>query len=375
MSRFRVSKARELRAAVDGQDQIRQLETEADAGLAEIEEEYFALKKELEEIEKECSTEKLKRWQVKSKEEQEELLGKYDDRCKVIVETKKQLQTKSEALSNHFEDIMEVVNETKSKLTLDLSLLPKAWLHPSSLSSTYQGLCNHLVTSLQKALSFPHPCLAAAGASKAANSAVQQNQVLIGLQDEWKTMIREVEESLRVKLAESETIDWAKSGLAPLQEEKVSLPPPSPSLLPALSSTNTGLSLTPSLRISSPDLVPEDKSNELKTLSTPDPQPQLTRRFPRKITPDQSPLLRQSLIQATLRNTENRDSGIVTKEEVERNNQEEDLTSRRREDSDLSKDSLGVFSPVLSSTLAPQFSNLSAASSTHLSPNYIRSGS
>ena len=95
MSRFRVSKARELRAAVDGQDQIRQLETEADAGLAEIEEEYFALKKELEEIEKECSTEKLKRWQVKSKEEQEELLGKYDDRCK------RKYQTRSMCIWGH----------------------------------------------------------------------------------------------------------------------------------------------------------------------------------------------------------------------------------------------------------------------------------
>jgi len=371
-NRFRVSKARELRAAVDGQDQIRQLEVEADAGLAEIEDEYFALKKELEELEKECSSEKLKRWKVESKEEQEELLGEYDDRCKVMVETKKQLQSKSEALSNHFEEIMEVVHETKPKLSLDLTLLPKAWLHPSSLSSTYQALCNHLVASLQKALSFPHPCLAAAGASEAANSAVQQNQVLVGLQEEWKTMIREVEESLRVKLAESETVDWAKSGLAPQQEEKVSLPPPSPSLLPALSNSNTGLSLTPSLRISAPDLAPNDQNKELKALSTPDPQPQLTRRFPRKITPDQSPLLRQSLIQATLKSTERKDSGIVTKEEVEGNNQEEDVTSRRREDSDLSKDSLGVFSPVLSSTLAPQFSNLSAASSTHLSPNYIR---
>ena len=150
----------------------------------------------------------------------------------------------------------------------------------------------------------------------------------------------------------------------------MSLPPPSPSLLPALSNTNTGLSLTPSLRISAPDLATEDKNKELNSLSTPEPQPQLTRRFPRKITPDQSPLLRQSLIQATLRSTENRDSGIVTKE-----NTQEELTSRKREDSDLSKDSLGVFSPVLSSTLAPQFSNLSAASSTHLSPNYIRSGS
>ena len=154
-----------------------------------------------------------------------------------------------------------------------------------------------------------------------------------------------------------------------------SLPPPSPSLLPALSNSNTGLSLTPSLRISAPDLAPNDQNKEMKALSTPDPQPQLTRRFPRKITPDQSPLLRQSLIQATLKSTERKDSGIVTKEEVEGNNQEEDVTSRRREDSDLSKDSLGVFSPVLSSTLAPQFSNLSAASSTHLSPNYIRSGS
>ena len=69
------------------------------------------MKKELEELEKECSSEKLKRWKVESKEEQEELLGKYDDRCKVMVETKKQLQSKSEALSNHFEEIMEVVHE------------------------------------------------------------------------------------------------------------------------------------------------------------------------------------------------------------------------------------------------------------------------
>ena len=45
---------------------------------------------------------------------------------------------------------------------------------------------------------------------------------------------------------------------------------------------------------------------------------------------------------------------------------------RKREDGDFSKDSLGVFSPVLSSTLAPHFSSNLSTSSSHLSPNYIR---
>ena len=393
--RFQCSKARELGAAVEGQDIIRRLETEANAGLAEIEEEYFSLKNELDRVDKECSTERLQNWKVEGNEEQEEVLCKYDTRCKEMMEIREQLLTKSVSLCNHFEEIMEVVDEAKPRLSLDLSFLPRAWLHPSSLSSTYQGLCNQLLVSLQKALSLPHPRLPAAVASEAANAAAQQSQVLAGLREEWRSVIGELEESLKQKLVESEAVDWAKSGLAPdQQDERVSLLPPTPSLLPALSSSNSGVSLTPSLRLSAPDLVnsrlaPENnhsyvEGRDIKSQipSTPEAQSQLTRRFPRKITPDQSPLLRHSLIHSTLQRAEKEvvdnakhEEDNAAKREASRDQtkdyQEDEGLGRKREDGDFSKDSLGVFSPVLSSTLAPQFSNLSPSSS-HLSPNYVR---
>jgi len=392
--RFQASKARELRAAVEGQDFIRRLETEASAGLVEIEEEYFSLKKELEQVDKECSSERLQSWKVESREEQEAVLCRYDARCKEMMQIREQLLTKSTALCNHFEEIMEVVDEAKPRLSLDLSFLPRALLLPSSLSSTYQGLCNQLVISLQRALTLPHPRLPAAVASEAANAAEHQSQVLAGLREEWRTVIGELEESLKQKLVESESVDWVKSGLAPdQQDERVTLLPPTPSLLPALSSSNTGVSLTPSLRLSAPDLMvrlaPENNHSSTEATdvkpqvpSTPEAQSQLTRRFPRKITPDQSPLLRQSLIHSTLQRAgkevvENaeQEENIAAKREASRNHskdyQEDEGVARKREDGDFSKDSLGVFSPVLSSTLAPQFSNLSASSS-HLSPNYVR---
>ena len=389
-----MSKACELRAAVEGQDVIRRLEGEAKAGLAEIEEEYFSLKNELERVDKECSTERLQCWKVENQEEQEEVLGTYDIRCKDMMEIREQLLSKLVTLCNHFEEIMEVVDEAKPRLSLDLGFLPKACLHPSSLSSTYQGLCNQLLVSVQKSLSLPHPRLPAAVASEAANAATQQSKVLSGLREEWRSMIGELEESLKQKLVESDSVDWVKSGLAPDQQDgRVSLLPPSPSLLPALSSSNTGVSLSPSLRLSAPDLVarPAPEKNHSSFIeatdtksqvpSTPEAQSQLTRRFPRKITPDQSPLLRQSLIHSTLQRAEKVDNAEhgednVAKREASRNHsqdyQEDEGAGRKREDGDFSKDSLGVFSPVLSSTLAPHFSSNLSASSSHLSPNYIR---
>merc|ERR1719209_952174 len=99
--------------------------------------------------------------------------------------------------------------------------------------------------------------------------------------------------------------------------EEVELVPPTPSLLP-------GLSLAP---------------------QTPPSLPQLSRRFPKKVTPDQSPLLRRSLLHATLERAEE-----VGVKEVPR--EEEVFLSTRSMEQDSTKDSLGVFSPVLSSTLA-----------------------
>lgn len=285
---------------------------------------------------------------------------------------------------------MEVVDEAKPRLSLDLGFLPKAWLHSSSLSSTYQGLCKQLLVSLQRALSLPHPRLPSAVASEAANAASHQSMVLTGLREEWESLIGQLEDSLKQKLGESESMDWDKSGLAPDQrDERVSLLPPTPNLLPSLSSAKAGVSLTPSLRLSAPDLgerLPPENFAEAtdtkpKVPSSPDAQcRQLTRRFPRKITPDQSPLLRQSLIQSTLQKAEkeadDNAEDIVVKREAGRNHskdyQEDEGSVRKREDGDFSKDSLGVFSPVLSSTLAPHFSSNLSTSSSHLSPNYIR---
>jgi len=86
----------------------------------------------------------------------------------------------------------------------------------------------------------------------------------------------------------------------------------------------------------------------------------------------------QSTLQKTEKevvdDTEGEDN--VAQREARRNHskdyQEDDGATRKREDGDFSKDSLGVFSPVLSSTLAPHFNSNLSASSSHLSPNYIR---
>merc|ERR1711940_362290 len=69
---------------------------------------------------------------------------------------------------------------------------------------------------------------------------------------------------------------------------------------------------------------------------------QVTRRFPRHITPDQSPLLRQSLIQSTLLRAGEDDS-----------KQKPGKVSRECHLQD-SRSSSSVFTPVLSSTKPPQ---------------------
>ena len=79
--------------------------------------------------------------------------------------------------------------------------------------------------------------------------------------------------------------------------------------------------------------------------STPVSTGQVSRRFTRRVTPDPSPLLRQSLTQSR---------------QVKTNNKEGEYYNQSQD----SKDSLGVFSPVLCSTKSQNSSSCSQANSS-----------
>ena len=152
--------------------------------------------------------------------------------------------------------------------------------------------------------------------------------------------------------------DWTNCELATSLPSTVCLPevqvllPPTPSMLDTMTGPpSKGHSMRTDLQLISPATplppsraVPQPADSSLG--STPVSTGQVSRRITRRVTPDPSPLLRQSLTHSRLARTNANDEGGY-------NNHSQD-----------SKDSLGVFSPVLCSTKSQNSSSCSQASTS-----------
>jgi len=254
----------------------------------------------------------------------------------------------------HWEVLNKMLDESRPRPTLELSKVAL-----SSLELTYKSLTATAMTTAEKVLnSYPATHLSVTGLScKEVN---QQVATLEGLTTQLEAILQELRTSVNEKLAKSQQIDWANSVLAPPcvpnddQKDKLVLLPPTPSLLPQLAKTqDDDQEVCKELSLNSPVHVPVIPAIASTSCTTPlnsRSEQMVQRRFPRKLTPDQSPLLRQSLLQSTIKSSEelldDRNSG-------DHRTAKESFRHSRGEHSDT-KESITIFSPVLSSTLAPQ---------------------
>jgi len=151
-------------------------------------------------------------------------------------------------------------------------------------------------------------------------------------------LVGKMKESVKLMLNVSSRIDWSNCELAlsmPSRNNQASstevLIPPTPPLMENIKSDQTNPKSTTSLQLLSPTPCKSGPSTDPITTVTVTPVStgQVMRRFPRLITTDQSPLLRQSLMQSTRLRVED--------------------NQRQSQDMD-SRSSVCEFSPGLSST-------------------------
>jgi len=192
--------------------------------------------------------------------------------------------------------------------------------------------------------------------------AQQLSELQIDLSTTWESMT----ENTRRMLSISIQIDWPNSELAIRPKSSRSansevlspvLLPPTPSMLEdirKLKAENCQQGITSNIQLLSPAPQTPHFSGNVSTgvgsalTRTPISTGQVTRRFPRRINTEQSPLLKQSLIQSTLQRTAG---------EIEDNSQPQgtnEQVSSEENEKESSRASLNVFSPVLGLTKSPE---------------------
>merc|ERR1719209_1686222 len=162
-------------------------------------------------------------------------------------------------------------------------------------------------------------------------------------------LVSKMKESVKFMLDISSRIDWSNCELAlsmPSRNREASsevLLPPTPSLMENIKSDQSNPKIPGSLQLLSPTPCKSGTITDPIATVTPISTGQVMRRFPRHITTDQSPLLRQSLLQSTR----------LRVEDDQRHSMNTD-----------SRSSVGVFSPILSSTTRHQSLLLNSSSSS-----------
>merc|ERR1719233_1090477 len=205
------------------------------------------------------------------------------------------------------------------------------------MKMTYQNMIAHVLSIMDKVAPFesrrgyPH----ANELSEITSALVIKMDLFTEMRAGLETLVSKMKESVRLMLNVSSRIDWSNCELAlsmPSRNSETSsevLIPPTPSLMENIKSDQSNPKIPASLQLLSPTPCKSGTSTTPIATVTPVSTGQVMRRFPRRITTDQSPLLRQSLMQSTRLRVED--------------------DQRQSLDTD-SRSSVGVFSPVLSST-------------------------
>ena len=255
--RFVKMEAAAMKESAAEQEAIRGLEDKATAAVQEVTEEYFSLKRQLEQLERESQEQELAAAHpdlvLEGKLDKEAVLRYYDLKCAEVKEVKEQFVTESGAVKEHCLEIMSLVDSSRPKLSLSLDPLPRDVVDPTSLSATYAALTARFLDTAGKAVDLPHPSLPCSGVSAADSAATQQGLVLGQLRRELGDMATGLRENVRAMLEQSSRVDWDSLG-PQLGGDQELLLPPTPSLLPSLSRARQGQEpgLTPKLQLASP---------------------------------------------------------------------------------------------------------------------------
>ena len=246
-----------MKEAAEEQEAIRGLEDRARAAVQEVQEEYFSLKRQQEQLDRESQEQELAAAHLdlvlEGKLDKEAVLSYYDQKCAEVRDVQEQFVAESGAVKDHCLDIMSLVDSSRQKLCLDLEPLPRDVVEPTSLSATYAALTARFLDTAGKAVELPHPSLPCSGVSAADTAAAQQGLVLGQLRRELGDMASGLRENVRAMLEQSSRVDWDSLG-PQLGGDQELLLPPTPSLLPSLSRARQGQEpgLTPKLQLASP---------------------------------------------------------------------------------------------------------------------------
>merc|ERR1719233_1535437 len=219
------------------------------------------------------------------------------------------------------------------------------------MQMTYKNMIAHVLSIMDKVAPFEsrHRYPRVNELSEITSALVIKMDLFTEMRADLETLVSKMKESVRLMLNVSSRIDWSNCELAlsmPSRNSETSsevLIPPTPSLMENIKSDQSNPKIPASLQLLSPTPFKPGTSTDPITTVTPVSTGQVMRRFPRHITTDQSPLLRQSLMQSTRLRVED--------------------DQRQSLDTD-SRSSVGVFSPVLSSTTRHQSLLLNSSSSS-----------
>merc|ERR1719430_1228552 len=220
------------------------------------------------------------------------------------------------------------------------------------MKMTYQNMIAHVLSIMDKDAPFEsrHGYPHANELSEITSALVVKMDLFTEMRADLGTLVSKMKESVRLMLNVSSRIDWSNCELSlsmPSRNRETSpsevLLPPTPSLMESIKSDQSNPKTSTSLQLLSPTPCKSGTSTDPMATVTPVSTGQVMRRFPRHITTDQSPLLRQSLMQSTRLRVED--------------------DQRQSLDTD-SRSSVGVFSPVLSSTTIHQSLLLNSIKST-----------
>jgi len=339
------SEKKALQNAVMFQAEVEKIETNSRISMDKIAEKYFALKKIESDIEELKTLDELKKshseFVVNGAIDKGFVLNHYDKKCEKVKELKDNLKYLFEHHKENWDNIITVVDDSLPQKRLNFSQYPKELVADKNLALTFENMITKSLFITGRVLEYILPSLPIQDAALSSNSLGSQLHLLTELQEELGMIVEKMKEHVQGMLKISTKIDWSRCELAPtehLQKDSQVLLPPTPSMLDTLMPGTAARKMELQLLSPDPDTLAPSQPHDDTPLAcqapdTPVSTGQVSRRILRRVTPDPSPLLRQSL----------------THSMISRNSKDE--SSSRAQDS--TKDSLGVFSPVLSSTKSP----------------------
>merc|ERR1719186_659730 len=350
-----------LENASTDQARIKEINAKSRVSLNIIGGKYFDIRKSLEEC-RGSEFDQIKRFHSEVMKQDgefnvEQLLNTYDDKCVKIRELHDAFKLKGTDHEDLWANIMAVVDDPLPKPKLKFDEFPKHLVAAENMKMTFGNLIAKVLSTTDRVLQFKPPVLPIQEMATGAATFTSQAHQLTALKADLGITVGKMMENVQKMLQTASQIDWANCELSMPPHSSSSIQtvllPPTPSMMDDFKRSNP-TDLPPAIPSHLQFLSPVPTTPHpnltvppgLRLSCTPISTGQVTRRFPRRVPPDQSPLLKQSLIQSTLL----RAGGVL--EEEERN---QDINKTETEDPDhASKGSLSVFSPVLSSTKSPQ---------------------